>query len=137
MSVGRLSPIAGLVQLRPQRCDRFLIATLAREFLERSPDRFASGDLRGKLDRQAFHGRNDIGTNARGRLRGDRKAHGKPRCQQRANTNATAIGLGGGHANAPRPGRGRVGTKSAAAFMSVPYLSVRTRWSKPAGAAPL
>src|SRR3954447_8972766 len=46
MSVGRLSPIAGLVQLHPQRCDRFLIATLARELLERSPDGFASGDLR-------------------------------------------------------------------------------------------
>src|SRR3954468_16665951 len=126
MSVGRLSPIAGLVQLRPQRCDRFLIATFARELLERSPDGLASGDLRRKLDRQAIHSRNNIGTNARGRLRGDRNAHGKPRRQQRANANATAIGLAGGHANAPRPGRGRVRTKSAAAFMSAPYLSVRS-----------
>src|SRR3954471_15592487 len=127
MSVGRLSPIAGLVQLRPQRCDRFLIATLARELLERSPDGFASGDLRRKLDRQAIHGRNNIGTNARGRLRGDRHAHRKPQRQQRANANATAaIGLAGGHPNARRPGRGRVRTKSAAAFMSAPYLSVRS-----------
>jgi len=34
MSVGRLSPIAGLVQLRPQRRDRFLITALARELLK-------------------------------------------------------------------------------------------------------